>query len=147
MRVILRRDVPGLGRLGEVKEVADGYARNYLIPRGLAYTATEGNMRALEVDRRREAQRQARELAEARALAERIAAASVTISVQAGEEDRLFGSVTSADIAAALEQEGIQVDRRKIQLDEPIKELGVFNVPVRLHRDVECEVRVWVVRQ
>lgn len=147
MRVILRRDVPGLGRLGEVKEVADGYARNYLIPRGLAYTATEGNMKALEIDRRREAQRQARELAEARALAERIAATSVTISVQVGEEDRLFGSVTSADIAAALEQEGIQVDRRKIHLDEPIKELGVFNVPVRLHRDVECEVRIWVVKQ
>jgi len=147
MRVILRTEVPGLGKLGDVKQVADGYARNYLIPRGMAYKATSGNMKALEVDRRRETQRFAKELEEARTLAGSIAGASITISVQAGEEDKLFGSVTSADIADALAAEGVKVDRRKIELPEPIRELGVFSVPVRLHRDVDCEVRVWVVRQ
>mgnify|MGYP001436918139 CR=1 FL=1 len=147
MRVILRTEIPGLGKLGDVKQVADGYARNYLIPRGMAYKATPGNMKALDVDRRREAQRLTKELAEAQEFAAKIAGVSVTISVQAGEEDKLFGSVTSADIADALAAENVTIDRRKIDLPDPIRELGVFNVPVKLHRDVDCEVRVWVVKE
>lgn len=143
--IILRKDVEDLGKAGEVVDVKPGYARNYLIPQGLALRATEGNVRRFQEERRHEerAEERVRERAEetARALKGR----SVTITVNAGEEGRLFGSVGNADIAEALAEDGVRVDRKLIELDEPIKQLGVYRVPVRLHADVQPEVKVWVV--
>jgi large subunit ribosomal protein L9 len=147
MDVILRQDVEKLGRAGEIVTVKDGYARNFLLPRGLAYQATEGNKRRLEAEKGRQAKRQAGEVAGAREVAARIEALSLTFTMKAGEGDRLFGSVTAADIAEKLHGEGIQVDKKAIDLDEPIKALGVYKVPVRLHHEVKPELRVWVVRE
>lgn len=147
VEVILKKDVVDVGHAGELVNVRPGYARNYLIPQGLALLATEGNRRRFEEERRQIEQSAEREREAARVLAERIEEQSLTFSVRAGEEGRLFGSVTSADIAEQLEQAGIAVDRRLIRLDEPIKELGVYDVPVRLHADVQPEVKVWVVAE
>ena len=125
---------------------ADGYARNYLIPRKLAIQATDKNRRALEHEKRVESDRSAKEKKDAEKLASELANLSCTIPMQAGENDRLFGSVTALDIAAALEEEGISIDRRKIELDEPLKELGVFTVPAKIHADVTADIKVWVVK-
>lgn len=147
MEVILKRDLPGVGKAGEIVTVADGYARNYLIPRGMAIPATEGNIRALESQRRlMESKRRKRE-ERARQLAERLKNVSCTVKARAGEGDKLFGSVTASEIAEALKAQGIEVDRKDVLLEEPIKELGVFTVPVRLHKDLTVDVKVWVVRE
>ena len=147
VEVILKKDVVDLGHAGELVNVRPGYARNYLIPQGLALLATEGNRRRFEEERRQIEQSAEREREAARALAERIEEQSLTFNVRAGDEGRLFGSVTSADIAERLEEAGFAVDRRLIRLEEPIKELGVYDVPVRLHADVQPEVKVWVVAE
>ena len=146
MQVILKTNVEKLGREGDVVTVADGYARNYLVPRNLAIEATERNRRTLEHEDRMASARAAKEKRDAEKLATELASLSCTISVQAGENDRLFGSVTALDIAAALEEQDIQIDRRKIILDEPIKELGVFTVPAKIHPDVTADIKVWVVK-
>ncbi len=146
-QVILRQDVDSLGRAGEVVEVKPGYARNYLIPQGLAYQATEGNVRRLENERRQVSLSEQRGRERAEVLAAQLEGRSVTFKARAGEEGKLFGSVTSLDIAEQLAREGVTVDRRDIVLDEPIKELGVFRVPVRLHAEVRPEVTVWVVAE
>ena len=147
MDVILREDVEKLGKSGEVVSVKDGYARNFLLPRGLAYLATDGNKRRLEAEQRQRARRTAAEVAGARDLATRLETVSLSFSMKAGEGDKLFGSVTAADIAERLAAEGLKVDRKHIELEEPIKALGVYKVPVRLHADVKPEVRVWVVKE
>lgn len=147
VEIILRRDVENLGEAGEVVDVKPGYARNYLVPQGLALEATEGNLRRLEEERRHAVRAAEREEDQARELAVRLEGRSVTFSVLAGEEGKLFGSVTSADIAEALAREGVPVDKRTIQLEEPIKQLGVYRVPVQLHSDVRPEVKVWVVAE
>jgi len=147
MDVILREDVDKLGRTGEVVTVKDGYARNFLLPRGLAYPATDGNRRRLEAERKQQDRRVAAEVAGARDVAARLEAVSLSFSMKAGEGDKLFGSVTAGDIAERLAAEGLPVDRKAIELEEPIKALGVYKVPVRLHADVKPEIRVWVVKE
>jgi len=146
MQVILKTQVEKLGDEGDVVNVANGYARNYLIPRRLAIEATAKNRRTLDHEKRMESDQAAKEKRDAQKLATEIANLSCTIRMQAGENDRLFGSVTALDIAAALEEQGIEIDRRKILLDEPIKELGVVTVPARIHPDVTADIKVWVVK-
>ena len=146
MQVILKTNVEKLGEEGDMVAVADGYARNYLIPRKLAVEATGKNRRVLEHEKRIETDHAAKEKKDAEKLAVEIANLSCTIRMQAGENDRLFGSVTALDIAAALEEQNIEIDRRKILLDEPIKELGVFTVPAKIHPDVTADIKVWVVK-
>lgn len=147
IEVILREDVPSLGRAGELVRVRPGYARNYLLPKGLAFEATEGNRRRIAAESRvREARRQA-ERVEAEGLAARLGSLTVTIASKAGEEGKLFGSVTGQDIADALAAQGVAIDRRRIELEHPLKTLGTHTVPVRLHPEVHAEVRVHVVPQ
>lgn len=145
VQVILRQVVDDLGDIGDVVDVKPGYARNFLIPHGMAYEATDANRRRFEEERRHILERSARDLDRARAAAERIEGQSVSFTVRAGEEGKLFGSVTASDIAAALGEKGIEVDRHLIRLEEPIKQLGVYKVTVRLHSEVRPEVTVWVV--
>jgi large subunit ribosomal protein L9 len=146
MKVILREDVQKLGKAGDVVEVKDGYARNYLIARNLAVGADAGHLRQLEHERKLLRDRKEKTLKQARELAEKIGKASCTIAVQVGEEDKLFGSVTAMDIAKYLGKEGIEIDKKLIDLEEPIKTLGVFTVPVRIMSDVEAKLKVWVVK-
>jgi len=147
MDVILRTDVDNLGKAGEVVKVKDGYGRNYLLPRGLAYQATESNRRRLDAEHAQKGRKQAAEVADARAVAERLGAVSLTFTMKAGDGDKLFGSVTAADLAERLKAEGFALDKKQIELAEPLKALGVYKVPVRLHHEVKPEVRVWVVKE
>ena len=145
MIVVLQEEVKGLGQPGDVKDVADGYARNYLIPRKLAVPATPSVLKNLEAQKAAAARRQAQQEAEARALAAKLAATTVTVKARVGAQNRLYGSITAADIAAALQKElGQPFDRRKLQLDEPIRELGTHTVPVSLLRDITSTVTVRV---
>ncbi len=145
MKVILTTSVPGLGLTGDLVDVKNGYGRNYLIPQGKAMIATTGNVKALEHQKRIVAAAVEKERKEAEGLAERLGAVSLTFNRHAGEEDKLFGSVNARDISDSLEAEGLVLDHNLIQLEEPIKTLGVYNVPVKLHADVVVEVKVWVV--
>ena len=145
MEVILREHVDKLGRRGDVVKVADGYARNYLLPRKLALVATEGNRKQIERERTKLEAKEAEEKRGAEALAERMANLEVTIARKVGETEALYGSVTSADIAAALAAKGFEIERRRLQLPEPLKQIGDFDVPVRLHRDLTVTVKVKVV--
>jgi large subunit ribosomal protein L9 len=147
MDVILRQDVDNLGQAGELVTVKDGYARNYLLPRGLAYLASEGNRKRIEAEARQRDKRAGAQLESARELAGRLEAVSLTFTMKAGEGDRLFGSVTAAEIADRLHGEGFTVDKKAVELHDPIKALGVYKVAVRLHSDVKPEVRVWVVKE
>ncbi|HUS70163.1 MAG TPA: 50S ribosomal protein L9 [Anaerolineae bacterium] len=143
MEVILLKDVPRLGRAGELRKVAPGYARNHLIPKGLAVFANEGAVKELEQKQQLEARREKQLEAEAQALAEELEGLTLTIYAKTGEKERLYGSVTSGDIAEALEKEtGRIIDRRKIELEEPIRQLGIYSVPVRLLSDLSPLIRV-----
>jgi large subunit ribosomal protein L9 len=143
--VILREDVKSLGKAGELVRVKPGYARNYLLPRGLAFEATEGNKKRIAAETRARGARDQAERAEAERFAAALGAISLTLTGKAGEEGKLFGSITAQDIAEALAAQGQQVDRRRIELEHPIKTLGHHTVGVRLHADVHAEVRVLVV--
>lgn len=147
MKVILKQDIKKLGKLGDTIEVAGGYARNYLLPRDLAWPAeAKYEKRITELRARREAElAQLKEAAEA--VKEKIEALSVTIEVEVGEEDKLFGSVTSMDIEKKIADAGIEVDKKDIVLEEPIKKLGVYKVAVKLHPEVEAVCKVWVVKK
>lgn len=148
MKVVLREDVESLGRKGDVLEVADGFARNYLVPRGLAIRATKGLTQQAEAMRRSRATRETREREAAEALASRLAGRRVEVRARAGEAGRLFGSVTATDVAeAVLAQTEVELDRRRIALAEPIRELGTVEVPVWLHAEVEAVVTVEVVAE
>ena len=148
MKVILRADVPDVGHKGDVLDVADGYARNFLVPRGLAMAASKGALAQAESMRRARAVRDARDREAAEEIATKLTPMTITIPARAGAEGRLFGSVTSADVAAAIQgQSGIEVDRRRLHLDEPIRALGAHEVPLRLHPDVEVRLNVEVVAQ
>jgi large subunit ribosomal protein L9 len=147
MEVILKKRVETLGDEGDILIVANGYARNYLIPMQLAVRATEKNRRLLEHERRLVAAQGEKAKVRAEELASRIAEVTCTIQRRAGENDRLFGSITSMDIADALASQDIEVDRRNIELDEPIRELGVFMVPIRFHADVTADIQIVVVRE
>jgi large subunit ribosomal protein L9 len=147
MEVILREDIEKLGSRGEVVKVADGYARNFLLPKRLAVVANESNKKIVEQERHAHVRREAKLVDEAQDLSKLLTGVSVTIAQKAGEADQLFGSVTSKDIAEALAVQNFTIDRRKIQLDEPIKQLGEFKVPVKLHKDVTAEITVLVVKE
>ncbi len=152
MKVILKEDMANLGESGDVVDVKPGYARNYLLPRGLAYEASEANLRRIEEERRKADERAKRDYLEARRRASQLEGASLTFAVRAGEGDdgKLFGSVTSQDVAERLNAEGgldFELDRRLVQLDDPIKALGAYAVPVRLHADVIVDVDVRVERE
>jgi len=146
MQVILRKEHESLGKTGDVITVKPGYARNFLIPRGIAYPVNKANLRRLEHEREVLAARDLRERRKAGDLSAKLQGLRLIAPVQVGEEDRMFGSVTAADVAELIKERGIEVDRRKIQLDEPIKHLGEFEIPIRLHRDVTVIVMVDVVR-
>jgi len=146
MEVILRQAIDNLGHPGDIVKVSPGYARNFLLPRGLAYEATEGNKKRISQEKTRlEAAENARRDS-ASELAKKIEEVSLSFSARVGEEGKLFGSITSADIAQQLEAQGIHVERRMIDLHEPIKALGVYRIPIRLHADVKPEVKVWVIK-
>jgi large subunit ribosomal protein L9 len=145
MELILREDVNSLGKAGELVRVKPGYARNFLLPRGLAYEATEGNKKRIAGETRARAARHASEKAAAEAAAAKLSALTLTLSGKAGDEGRLFGSVTAQDVADALARAGHPVDRRRIELEHPIKTLGPHTVAVRLHSDVHAEVRLTVI--
>ncbi|HET6843229.1 MAG TPA: 50S ribosomal protein L9 [Candidatus Angelobacter sp.] len=147
MEVILKEDVPKLGHRGEVVKVAEGYGRNYLLPRKLAIEATAGNKAVIEQMRQSAVRRSAVEKADAEALARQLEAVSLSFQRKAGEKDHLFGSVTSSDIGEALAQKGFNIDRRRIQLSDPLKSLGEFDVPVRLHRDVTSRVKIVIEKE
>jgi large subunit ribosomal protein L9 len=147
MDVILREDVEKLGTRGQLVKVAPGYARNFLLPKRLAVAATESNKKIVEQERQAHLRKEAKVEAEAADLGKLMAAVVVTIKQKAGENGQLFGSVTSKDIAESLEAQGYTIERRKIVLDEPIKSLGEFKVPLRLHREVTVEIAVNVVKE
>ncbi len=147
MEVILRQAVDNLGHPGDVVTVSAGFARNYLLPRGFAYEATAGNKKRMEQERERleAAENSRREAAEE--IAKKLEPVSLTFSARVGEEGKLFGSVTTADIAHQLEGQGFKIEKRQIDLHEPIKALGVYRVPIRVHADVRAEIKVWVIKQ
>jgi large subunit ribosomal protein L9 len=147
VRIILRQDIENLGDTGDIVDVKPGYARNYLLPQGFAYEATPANLIRHEEERTHLINRSMRDRERAEKAAEKLEGVSVSLKVKAGEEGRLFGSVTSSDIAAGLAEQGIEVDRHIIRLEEPIKQLGVYKVPIRLHADVQPEVSVWVIAE
>ncbi len=147
MDVILREDIDKLGARGQVVKVASGYARNFLLPKRLAVAATDSNRKIVEQERQAHLRKDAKLQSEAQDLGKLLSALTITISRKAGENDQLFGSVTANDIADALSAQSYTVDRRKIQLDEPIRSLGEHKVPVRLHKDVVAEITVNVSRQ
>ena len=147
MEVILREDIDKLGSRGEVVKVAPGYARNFLLPKRLAVAATESNKKIVEQERQAHLRKEAKVQGEAQDLAKIMTGATVRIAQKAGDNDQLFGSVTSKDIAEAFTAQNYNIDRRKIQLDEPIRQLGEYKVPVKLHRDVTVEITVVVARE
>jgi large subunit ribosomal protein L9 len=146
MQVILRKEFETLGKPGEVVTVKPGYARNYLIPRGIAYTANKSNLARLTDERKVADRRDVKERRAAGDLSAKLLGLRVIAQVQVGEEDRMFGSVTASDIADLIKERGIEVDRRKIQLEEPIRHLGEFEVPIKLHRDVQVNITVDVIK-
>ncbi|MCM8528769.1 MAG: 50S ribosomal protein L9 [Lentisphaeraceae bacterium] len=146
IELILMDNVDHLGDVGEKVKVADGYARNFLIPKGLAVHASKAVERQLEARKAAVAKEQEALIADATALSEKLAETSITIPMQVGDDEKLFGSVTNIDIARLLEEEGFSIDRRVIELSEPIKSLGVHEVPVKLHKEVVATLKVWVVK-
>jgi large subunit ribosomal protein L9 len=147
MEIILREDVDKLGHRGQVVKVAPGYARNFLLPKRLAVAATEANKKIVEQERQAHLRREAKAQGDAQDLAKLLGAVELTIAQKAGENDQLFGSVTTADLAAAFEKQGYSIERKKILLEEPIKTLGDYKVAVRLHREVSIDVPVHVVKE
>lgn len=147
MKVILMEDRSSLGKKGTIVEVADGYARNYLIPKGLALASTPSNMRTYEEQQEQRQLRENRAKRDAYSLAKELEKISLTATVSVGDEDRMFGSVTSQTIATLLQEKGYDIDRRRIALDTPIRALGVYTVPIKLLPEVEARVKVWVVKE
>jgi large subunit ribosomal protein L9 len=146
MEVILRQAVESLGKPGDVVKVSNGYARNYLLPHGVAFEATPGNLKRIQQEKDRlEAAENERRTA-AQGLADKLEQVQLTFSARVGDEGKLFGSVTSADVAQQLEAQGFHIEKRQIDLHEPIKALGVYRIPIRLHADVKPEIRVWVIK-
>ena len=147
MKVILQEDVKSLGKMGDVVNVADGYARNYLIPKKLGVEANIKNVKALEHEKKKIDEKARKVMGEARGLAERLSSLTLTLSAKAGEEERLFGSITSMDIAEALKKEGFEVEKKKILLDEPIKRLGPHTVGIKIHPEVTTKVQINVIAE
>jgi large subunit ribosomal protein L9 len=147
MKVILTEDVKDIGGMGEIVDVKDGFARNFLFPKNLAKAAVNANMKIIEAIKKKKALAAVKEKKDAEDLKLKIAGVSLTITVEAGDDDKLFGSVTSQDVATAFEQENLSIDKKKIILEEHIKKLGVYQIPVKLHPEVSAEVKVWVVKK
>ena len=147
MKVILRQNYEPLGQVGDVLDVKDGYAHNFLLPRKIAYIALSGNLRALEEEKKAVVKKARHELHAAESLSTELEKISITIPVQVGEEDKIFGTVTSQMIADNLKEKGFDIDKRKIEIDEAIKTLGIYSVNVKLHPSVSAKVKVWVVRE
>ena len=147
MEVILRDDVPNVGRVGEIVKVKDGYARNFLIPQGLAYAATAGNKRRIEAEAKHRTIRLAEQKSDAEAMATQLGEVELHFSAKAGEGNKLFGSITSGDIAKQLDAQGFAVDKRIIELAEPIRMIGAWPVSIRLHPEVRAQITVWVNRE
>ena len=147
MKVILRKEHEKLGAVGAVVDVKDGYARNFLIPKGIAYPASGGSMRALEEETRQAERRRTKEKKGSEKLAAELEKLSITLQMQVGEDEKLFGAVTSQMVADALKEKGFEIDKRVIDLEEPIKALGIYTVGVKLPQSVTGQVKVWVVRE
>ncbi len=147
IKVILREDITSLGKAGEVKEVKDGFARNFLLPKNLALLATKQSLKQIEAEQKRQEAKRVLEKKKAEGLCERLKNLSITIAVEINEEEKLYGSLTSQDIARAISAEGIEIDKKSIVLDEPIKDLGIYDLDIRLRPDVTCKVKVWVVKK
>ena len=147
MKILLRQDFETLGEAGEVVRVKNGYARNFLIPKGIAMVASPANTKRFENEKKQMNWRKEQEKRKSEELAKVLENVSCTITVQVGEEDKLFGSVTSQNIAESLEAQGHVIDKRKIVLEEPIKSLGIYSVPIKLHPEVDAKVKVWVVKE
>lgn len=147
MKVILLADIDKLGKSGDVITVKEGYARNFLIPQKKAKPASAGNMKALEAIKKKEAAEAAKQVEAASAVANRLANLSLTIGVQAGDEEKLFGSVTADTVADSLRDEGITIDKKDIIIEEPIKKLGVYQVTVKVHPEVKASLRLWIVKK
>ena len=147
MKVILRKNFDQLGKVGDVLTVKDGYARNYLIPRQIAYQASKGNILALEEEKKQIVKKEAKELEAAQKFASDLEKISITIPVKVGEEDKIFGTVTNQMIADSLKEKGFDIEKRKIEITEPIKSLGIYTVSIKLHPSVSATVKTWVVRE
>jgi len=147
MKLILLKDVEKLGKSGDIITAKDGYARNYLFPEGLALLATDRNVKAAEANKKQKAEALEKERQEAQGLAEAISRVSCTIAVEAGKDDKLFGSVTAIDIHNALEAEGVSVDKKKIELKEHISQIGIYQIPIKLHPEVVATLKLWVVKK
>ncbi|MFH1874354.1 MAG: 50S ribosomal protein L9 [Pseudomonadota bacterium] len=147
MQVILQENIPDLGKVGDIVKVKDGYARNYLLPKKKAVLADPRNMRQLEHQKRLVAAKQLKLKSQAEELAKKLGAITITISRDTADEEKLFGSVTTKDIADALRKEGVSVDRHDLNMDSPIKNIGVYDVPVKLHPEVTGTIKVWVVKK
>lgn len=146
-KIILLKDVGNLGKSGDVVSASEGYARNFLFPRGLALSATEQNVKAAEASRKQKTDAMEREKQEAAKISDAISKISCTIAVEAGTDDKLFGSVTNADIQKALEAEGISVDKKKIELKDHITQIGIFQIPIKLHQEITANLKLWVVKK
>ncbi len=147
MKIILKQSMDKLGTAGEIVETKNGYARNYLIPKGIAVPATAANMKVYEQERAALQRKVQKEIEEAQELASRLNKVSITAMVQVGEEEKVFGAVTNQTIADLLKEKDFDIDRKKIVLDEPLKALGVYEVPIKLHSEVEAQIKVWIVRE
>jgi large subunit ribosomal protein L9 len=147
MKVILRQNFESLGQIGDIVEVKKGYALNYLLPRKIAYAALKGNLRALEEEKKTVAKKSEQEFRDAETLAVELEKTSITIPVQVGEEDKIFGTVTTQMIADALNEKSFKIDKRKVELEEQIKTLGIYSVNIKLHPKVGSKIKVWVVRE
>ncbi len=147
MKIILIEDVKSVGAMGDVIDVKDGFARNFLFPKKLARAVVGSSLKIIEDIKKKKGITALKERKEADALKARISSLSLTITVEAGDDDKLFGSVTSQDVADSFEQEGVLIDKKKIMLEEHIKKLGVYQVPIKLHPEVTAEVKVWVVKK
>ena len=147
MKVILRQDYETLGKIGDMIDVKDGFAINFLLPRKIAYSALKGNVAALEDEKKSLAKKSEQELKSAENLATELEKVSVTIPVQVGEEDKIFGTVTTQMISDSLKEKGHEIDKRKIDIPEPIKSLGIYEVNIKLHSNVDAKIKVWVVRE
>jgi large subunit ribosomal protein L9 len=147
MKIILREDREKLGKTGDMKDVKDGYARNYLLPRNLAYEATESSVKMLAEEKKQSARRGEKEKKSSEAVAAQLEKISITIKMKVGEDDKLFGSVTSQMIAEELKTKGVDLDKRQIEIEDSLKTLGIFDVPVKLAGGVMSSVKVWIVRE
>ncbi|OQA91712.1 MAG: 50S ribosomal protein L9 [Elusimicrobia bacterium ADurb.Bin231] len=145
MKVIIRKDVEGLGNVGEIKNVKDGYARNYLFPQGKAMPATDANLKIIEQEKAVFAQKRLKEMEDAKVFAEKLSGVSISIKAESKDNKKIFGSVGSADISASLKIEGYDIDKKDILLDEPLKEIGAFDVGIRINSEVTAKIKVWII--